>query len=283
MRAINLIMLLLFLSSCEEIIYGKYQIIEKNLKKTQKETKYVVKKGENLFIISEKFNISLKSLIKVNNVSAPYKIFPGQKLLIPKKMIHVIRKGDTLYSISREYRVDRSSLFKINGIKPDQKIYVGDSIVIPIKEKKKYQQTIRKELKKKPKPSNKIFGTKLSFIWPARGKIILEFGKIKSGFHNDGINIKSDENSPVIASETGEIIYTGNEIPGYGNLILIKHKNNWVTAYSHLKQIIYKKGQVVRKGQKIGKVGKNGNVDEPQLHFEIRKGKKAINPTKFLS
>lgn len=283
MKAINLIILLLLLSSCEEIIYGKYTIIEKNLKKTQQETKYVVKKGENLFIISEKFNISLKSLIKVNNVRAPYKIFPGQKLLIPKKMIHVIQKGDTLYSISRKYRVDRSSLFKINGIKPNQKIYVGDSIVIPIKEKKKYQQRIRKELNIKPKHSKKIASTKLSFIWPARGKIILGFGKIKSGFHNDGINIKSDENSPVIASETGEIIYTGNEIPGYGNLILIKHKNNWVTAYSHLKQIIYKKGQVVRKGQKIGKVGKTGNVDEPQLHFEIRKGKKAINPKKFLS
>ena len=282
MKLINLIILLL-LSSCEELIYGKYQIIEKNLKRTQPETKYVVKKGENLFIISEKFNISLKSLIKVNNVRSPYKIFPGQKLLIPRKMIHVIKKGDTLYSISREYGVDRSSLFKINGIKPNQKIYVGDSIVIPIKEKKKYQQRKKKELQTRTNPSKKIIDTKLSFIWPIRGEVILGFGKIKSGFHNDGINIKSDENSPVIASETGEIIYTGNEIPGYGNLILIKHKNNWVTAYSHLKQIIYKKGQVVRKGQKIGKIGKTGNVDEPQLHFEIRKGKKAINPTKFLS
>lgn len=274
------VILLFFLTSCEKIIYGNYQIIDLGTK-NKKQKQYIVKKGENLFLISEKFNISLKNLIETNNINSPYRIFPNQKLIIPQNLTHVIKKGDTLYSISRQYNVDRASLYRFNNLKTNQKIYVGESLIIPAKNKSFKQKTKKKRKQVKKKKSVKE--TKPSFIWPTKGDIILAFGKIKSGFHNDGINIKSQENNPVIASETGEIIYAGNEIPGYGNLILIKHKNNWVTAYSHLKQIIYKKGQVVRRGQKIGLVGKTGNVNEPQLHFEIRKGKKALNPSKFLS
>lgn len=274
------VLLLLFLTSCERIIYGNYQIIDTSIN-TKKKNQYIVKKGENLFLISEKFNISLKNLIETNNISSPYRIFPNQKLILPQNFTHTIKKGDTLYSISRRYNVDRSSLYRLNNLRINQKIYVGNSLIIPAENKKLKQKTKKKHKQVEKKKSVKQ--TKLSFLWPTKGEIILSFGRIKSGFHNDGINIKSQENNPVIASETGEIIYTGNEIPGYGNLILIKHKNNWVTAYSHLKKIIYKKGQVVRRGQKIGIVGTSGNVNEPQLHFEIRKGKKALNPSKFLS
>ena len=106
---------------------------------------------------------------------------------------------------------------------------------------------------------------------------------IKPGLHNDGINISADIGKPVYASEEGEVIYTGNEIPGYGNLILIKHKNNWITAYAHLDVIKLKKGEVVKRGDNIGTIGTSGNVKIPQLHFEIRKGKKALNPLKYLS
>lgn len=274
------LLILLFLTSCEKIIYGNYKIIDTSVK-IKKQKQYIVKKGENLFLISEKFNISLKNLIETNNITSPYRIFPNQKLILPQNLTHVIKRGDTLYSISRQYNVDRSTLYRLNNLKKNQKIYVGELLVIPTENNRLKQKTKKKYKQVEKKKSVKQ--TKLSFIWPAKGDIILAFGRIKSGFHNDGINIKSQENTPVIASETGEIIYTGNEIPGYGNLILIKHKNNWVTAYSHLKKIIYRKGQVVRRGQKIGIVGKTGNVNEPQLHFEIRKGKKALNPSKFLS
>ena len=86
----------------------------------------------------------------------------------------------------------------------------------------------------------------------------------------------------VISSEDGKVIYSGNEIPGYGNLVLIKHSKNWITAYAHLKKIEYEKGSFVKKGEVIGKVGQTGNVSIPQLHFEIRKGKKAMDPKRFL-
>ena len=87
----------------------------------------------------------------------------------------------------------------------------------------------------------------------------------------------------VKASDDGKIIYTGNEIPGYGNLILIKHSKNWITSYAHLDEIFFKKDSSVKKGESIGSVGNSGNVKNPQLHFEIRKGKEAVDPLQYLS
>ena len=116
-----------------------------------------------------------------------------------------------------------------------------------------------------------------------KGKILIKYGSGNSGFFNDGINIKSSSGTAVKASNDGEIIYSGNEIPGYGNLILIKHSKNWITAYAHLKKIYKRKGTLVKKGESIGAIGKSGNVKTPQLHFEIRKGKEAVDPLKYLS
>ena len=113
-------------------------------------------------------------------------------------------------------------------------------------------------------------------------KLISKYGKSKEGFYNDGINIISQKGAVVISSEDGKVIYSGNEIPGYGNLILIKHSKNWITAYAHLSEVFIEKGRLVKKGEKIGSVGSTGNVRSPQLHFEIRKGKEAVNPLEFL-
>ena len=106
--------------------------------------------------------------------------------------------------------------------------------------------------------------------------------KTDDGFYNDGINIYSKKGTNVISSEKGKVIYSGNEIPGYGNLILIKHSKNWITAYAHLNDVFIEKGNLVKKGQKIGSVGSTGNVRSPQLHFEIRRGKDSVDPLKFL-
>ena len=110
-----------------------------------------------------------------------------------------------------------------------------------------------------------------------------KYGSNDPGFFNDGINIESVSGKDVKASSSGEIVYSGNEIPGYGNLVLIKHSKNWITAYAHLNKIYKKKGTLVKKGESIGAVGNSGNVKIPQLHFEIRKGKEAVDPLKHLS
>ena len=116
------------------------------------------------------------------------------------------------------------------------------------------------------------------FIWPVKGKLISKYGKSKEGFYNDGINIDSKKGTKVMSSQAGKVIYCGNEIPGYGNLILIKHSKNWITAYAHLNEVFTEKGKKVIKGEIIGSVGNTGNVRSPQLHFEIRRGNKAVDP-----
>ncbi len=155
---------------------------------------------------------------------------------------------------------------------------VGQNLIIPsLKTTKK----IKKKIQKNKNNISRFNDAK--FSWPIKGEIISNFGIIKPGLHNDGINILSRKGKLVFASGSGKVIYTGNEIPGYGNLVLIKHKNNWITAYAHLDVIKLKKGEVVKRGDNIGTIGTSGNVKIPQLHFEIRKGKKALNPLKYLS
>ncbi len=121
------------------------------------------------------------------------------------------------------------------------------------------------------------------FIWPVRGKVISVFGPKPGGLHNDGVNIAAPEGTPILAGLSGEVVYVGNELKGYGNLVIIKHDNGWLSAYAHQKNALVQKGQRVTQGQVIGYVGKTGNVEEPQLHFGIRDGKEAINPLEYVN
>ena len=283
------IIIIFFLSSCETIIYGDYKIIDFKINEIVNSTKniYIVKKGDNLHLISKKKRIPLKDLIEENNIQTPFKIFPNQKLLIPNPNFHIVRKGETIYSISRIYDVDRFQLSSINRLKSKNLIYEGQEIIIPTlnynKKNKKDKNITKKQVSQITKKSVKTLDhSNNQFSWPVKGKIIMGFGTTKPGLHNDGINIDSIKGAKVKASKSGKIIYTGNEIPGYGNLVLIKHKNNWITAYAHLDKILLKKGIFVNKGDEIGVVGETGNVRKPQLHFEIRKGKKALNPLNYL-
>tara|TARA_B100000989_G_scaffold260783_1_gene211499 strand:- start:549 stop:1406 length:858 start_codon:yes stop_codon:yes gene_type:complete len=284
MRFFLIIIFIFQLYSCEKYFYGSYEIYELNNKKKLQRI-YKVKSGDNLYKIANKYKISLKDLIKINNLNTPFKIFPNQKLVIPTINSHIVRKGETIYSISRKYDVDRYQLSKLNNMKSNKLIFPGQKILIPSQKVKKIKKTNNKKTFKQAKSeqkSIKVRELQQKFLWPIKGEVILNFGQIKPGLHNDGINIRGKSGTPVIASETGKVIYVGNEIPGYGNLILIKHKGNLITAYAHLKIITIKKNSKVFKGQRIGEVGKTGNVISPQLHFEIRKGKKAFNPKNFL-
>ena len=148
------------------------------------------------------------------------------------------------------------------------------SKVIEKSQQKKKDWVIKKNVVKKI--ITKKIQKNSNFIWPVKGKILNQFGSQAPGFFNDGINISSKPGTIVKASLDGEIVYSGNEIPGYGNLILIKHSQNWITAYAHLDKIIKLKGKMVKKGETIGLVGNTGNVKEVQLHFEIRKVRRLL-------
>lgn len=169
-----------------------------------------------------------------------------------------IEKGDTLYSISKRYGTTVEELIEYNNISDPTNISIGTKIYIPTNEE-------------------------LSFILPiSNGKIIKKFGVLKNGMKNDGINISANERTPIKASENGEVIYVGDELKDYGNLLIIRHNEEIVTAYSHADRFTVKQGDVVKKGQVIGYVGKTGHIKEPQLHFAIRKKNKPVNPLSLL-
>jgi murein DD-endopeptidase MepM/ murein hydrolase activator NlpD len=125
-------------------------------------------------------------------------------------------------------------------------------------------------------------GAAPSFRWPARGRVISSSGAMTNGQQNDGINLALPEGTPVHAAEEGVVAYAGSELKGYGNLVLIRHSNGFVTAYAHASEILVKRGDQVRRGQVIAKSGQTGNVSSPQLHFEIRKGSAPVDPTQYL-
>ena len=108
------------------------------------------------------------------------------------------------------------------------------------------------------------------------------YGPKKDGLHNDGINIAAPRGSPVRAADNGVVAYVGNELRGFGNLLLIKHANGWMTAYAHNEAILVGRGARVKRGQTVARVGDSGSVVSPQLHFEIRRGIRAVDPAKLL-
>jgi murein DD-endopeptidase MepM/ murein hydrolase activator NlpD len=122
-----------------------------------------------------------------------------------------------------------------------------------------------------------------SFRWPVRGRIITGFGPKTNGQQNDGINLAVPEGTSVKAAEDGVVAYAGNELKGYGNLILVRHGNGFVTAYAHASELMVKRGDPVKRGQIIARAGQTGTVSSPQLHFEIRKGASPVDPTQYLS
>jgi murein DD-endopeptidase MepM/ murein hydrolase activator NlpD len=120
------------------------------------------------------------------------------------------------------------------------------------------------------------------FAWPVQGKVISAFGSSKDGSKNDGINIAAPSGAPVVAAADGVVAYAGNELRGFGNMVLIRHDGGYVTAYAHNASLLVKKGDKVKRGQTIARVGATGAVFGPQLHFEIRKGTQPVDPMTFL-
>jgi murein DD-endopeptidase MepM/ murein hydrolase activator NlpD len=134
----------------------------------------------------------------------------------------------------------------------------------------------------KPALPEKAGASKAHFVWPVKGKILSAFGSKDNGLRNDGVNIAAQRGEPVFAAQSGIVAYAGNDIPGYGNVVLIRHNDGWMTTYAHLERIYTQRDVGVAKGDMIGTVGMSGGLTVPQLHFEIRQGSEALNPERYL-
>ncbi|MCQ2914948.1 MAG: LysM peptidoglycan-binding domain-containing protein [Alphaproteobacteria bacterium] len=260
----------------------------------------VVKKGDTVYSIARKNQISIRNLIIENRLAPPFKLKIGDKIKLPNASIHIVKKGDTIYSISRTYQVDMSALTRINNIRAPYTISLNQELKIPssvVEENRTHyvaKSTSKKPAKKmsfvkKVKQKVKaiqiaapIARSKALFAWPVKGKLITKYGPVGVGRHNDGINILVEAGTKVKSAENGVVAYAGNELRGFGNLLLIKHDGGWMTAYAHNKTLLVKRGDQVKRGEEIAVAGNSGNVKKVQVHFEIRKGTKALNPEKYL-
>ncbi|MEN3973668.1 LysM peptidoglycan-binding domain-containing protein [Emcibacter sp. SYSU 3D8] len=243
-----------------------------------------VQQGDTVYAIARRHGVNAREIIELNGLQPPFTLKIGQKLKIPGGDHHSVVPGDTLYNISRRYSVDIPSLMAANGIDESRGIVIGQILVIPARSGDTLEPATSVADVLPAAASGAAGGSALAggFIWPVRGKVISTFGDKKGGMRNDGINILVSRGTEVLAAAPGTVAYAGNELRGFGNLILLRHDRGWVSAYAHNDDILVRQGQAVNRGAVIARAGASGLVSKPQLHFELRQGAKAVNPAQFL-
>lgn len=255
----------------------------------------VAGRGDTVYALSRRHRVPVRAIIEANRLAPPYHLKAGQRVILPRGRQHMVRRGETFYGIARQYGVNPYDMARANGLRPPYGIRAGQTLVLSRDSAVKIQRQARRPAPTKtvtiartrttpppPAIARPPAVTGKGFIWPVRGRVISRFGAKAKGLRNDGINIASKRGAPVMAAENGVVVYAGNELRGFGNLLLIKHSGGWVTAYAHNENIIVKRGARVAKGQQIATVGSTGSVNKPQLHFEMRRGRIARNPLKYL-
>ena len=263
----------------------------------------VAGRGDTVYGLARRHRVSVRAIIDANRLSPPYHLKAGQRVVLPRGRRHVVRRGDTLYALARQYRVNPHALARANGLKPPYTIHGGQKLMLPgspappsarppakpgtkpvAKASLPRAGAAPRARRKAPPPDvpRPPAASGRGFIWPVKGRVVSGFGAKAKGLRNDGINIAAPRGAPVRAAENGVVAYAGNELRGFGNLLLIKHAGGWVTAYAHNDTVLVKRGERVGKGQKIATVGSTGGVKSPQLHFEMRQGRTPRDPVKYL-
>ncbi len=239
-------------------------------------------------VVRRSKKLTLRTLIERNRLEAllRFREPPRRRL----RGVHTVAAGDTAYSISRRYGVDVDSLARANDLDTSYRIRPGQALKLPDIRSKPIvvaglpDRASGDEERREPQRG---FDQTLppragSFRWPLRGELLMGYGPQPGGRHNAGINIAAPVGTPIVASETGIVAYVGDDVDTLGNLVLIRHSGGWVTAYAHNKSVVVKRGMRVARGDVIGLTGATGNVDRPQLHFEIRKETEAVDPIGLL-
>ncbi len=282
-------------------------------------SKITVRAGDTLYSIARRHKVPLRAVIDANGLRPPYRLLVGQRLILPVPRFHVVRQGDTVYGIARRYGVGMRALIRSNNIRPPYTIAVAQRLILPLAAPKTASRRRAPPagssgaLSSPPAPGAKASPgaaasakparssrtgpaadspdrtrlappprTSRAFLWPVRGRLVSGFGTKPGGRFNDGINIAAPRGTRVAAAANGVVAYAGNELRGYGNLLLIRHAGGWTTAYAHNDVLLVRRGDVVKRGQVVAQVGNTGSVTTPQLHFEIRRGARAVNPKKLL-
>jgi murein DD-endopeptidase MepM/ murein hydrolase activator NlpD len=268
----------------------------------------------NVYAVARAHNVSMREIIVINNLQPPYQLSPGQRIILP--MVHgASASGASASGTSAPGAgswgapaaapsgvISHAPLSPVqssgSGVMPapvtsepveelNKPTPPSQPVLTTVKTSAPQQRNTQQMAAlpppvpapaNKPAPSEEDLSNAPDFVWPVQGPVVSSFGPKGQGLSNDGVNIAAPKGAPVVAAAGGIVVYAGNEMKGFGNLVLIRHEQGWVTAYAHLDRIVVAKDGVVAKGDMIGTVGKTGNVPSPQLHFEVRHESKPLDP-----
>jgi murein DD-endopeptidase MepM/ murein hydrolase activator NlpD len=246
---------------------------------------HTVRPGDTLWSIAQRYRLDMADVVHANALSAPFVLEPGARLALPPPRTYTVRAGDTLYHIARVTGVPQSAIARQNALAPPYTIQPGQVLRLPSAAggdgpppaAAPQLRTVPAALTPPPRAGDGRFARPV-----AGGRVVSSYGPKAGGLHNDGVDIAAPRGTPVTAAQDGVVAYAGDDLKGYGNLVLVRHEGGWVTAYAHLDSVAVGEGQRVARGAPLGAVGSTGTVDAPQLHFEVRQGTRALDPAKYL-
>jgi murein DD-endopeptidase MepM/ murein hydrolase activator NlpD len=238
---------------------------------------HIVNRGDTLISIARRNNVQVAELARANNLEQSAKLSLGMKLTVPGSKSAAAAPVAQLAAAPAQpvapVAAPATKMAAAGG--PPQSARLASATTNVVEEKPVVEAA--------PVKPSEATGALPTFRWPVRGKVITSYGAKTNGKSNDGINLAVPEGTPVKAAEDGVVAYSGNELKGYGNLVLVRHSNGYVTAYAHASELLVKRGDTIKRGQIIAKSGQSGEVGSPQLHFEIRKGSSPVDPLQFLN
>lgn len=237
---------------------------------------HFVNHGDTLASIARKNHISSAELARANGLDPSAKLKLGTRLTVPGAKTAAVAAPVAAAPVA--------GTLQPVAVAPATATKMA-AVAAPVQSARLAQATANVEEKAAEAPAKAAETTSAlpTFRWPVRGKVVTSYGAKTNGKSNDGINLAVPEGTPVKAAEDGVVAYSGNELKGYGNLVLVRHSNGYVTAYAHASELMVKRGDTIKRGQVIAKSGQSGEVASPQLHFEIRKGSSPVDPLQFLN
>lgn len=231
-------------------------------------SEYVVKPGETLMGIANRTKVPRVLIAEANGLTPPYVVRPGQKLRLPRTRHHKVVRGETGFTIAYNYAVPWRAIAVANNLDPDAAIRPGQTLLIP---------TLLNQPEPSPVPTPPM-ASGARFAWPVAGPVRRGFTARGASNYHDGLDITAREGTAVRAADAGKVIFAGNEPRQFGNLVVIDHGDGWHTAYGFLSRMTVKKDEEVRRGERIGFVGRTGLAKGAELHFEVRQSERPVNP-----
>lgn len=204
----------------------------------------------------------------------------------PEGKRYVVSSGDSLSTIADRHGLRLGELVTANGLEPPYRIRPGQGLIIPPTEADRRQQASAGQAMGSEQARSLVPPPPLSadgFLWPVQGNVVSSFEQNSAKGRSGGINIAARRGTPVRAADNGIVAYAGEALRGYGQMVLLRHAEGYVTLYAHNDALLVREGEVVRRGQAIAEVGSSGDVVDSQLHFELRKGTEPIDPAKVLA